>query len=245
MNVSGFTSNINTDADIRLYDENGKEIKTTVLERSITKVRVNIEILEEKTVPISYTVSGEPADGYRITGEYESTRNSVVIAGRSSAVQKIEAIEIPDGVVDVTGETENVTTLIDIKEYLPDGIILAEEDFNGYINVTVHIGQEMRRTFSTAVDSIRITGVPAGFTALITDPDRYCSITLLGLDSELGGVNVNTLEVSVDVAAWLEDEAIEELESGYYRIPISVSIPEDSSVVWETLEVQVHITEEQ
>lgn len=245
VNVSGFTSNINTDADIRLYDENGKEIKSTVLERSITKVRVNIEILEEKTVPIHYIVSGEPADGYRITGEYESTRNRVVVAGRSSAVQKIETIEIPDGVVDVTGAAEDVTILVDLKEYLPDGIILAEEDFNGYINITVHIGQEMRRTFSTAVDSIRITGVPAGFTALITDPDRYCSITLLGLDSELGGVNVNTLEVSVDVAAWLENEAIEELESGYYRIPISVNIPNDSAVVWEEQEVQVHITEEQ
>ena len=245
VNVSGFTSNINTDADIRLYDENGKEIKSTILERSITKVRVNIEILEEKTVPIHYIVSGEPGDGYRITGEYESTRNRVVVAGRSSAVQKIETIEIPDGIVDVTGAVEDVTILVDLKEYLPDGIILAEEDFNGYINITVHVGQEMRRTFSTAVDSIRITGVPAGFTALITDPDKYCSITLLGLDSELGGVNVNTLEVSVDVAAWLENEAIEELESGYYRIPISVNIPDDSSVVWEEQEVQVHITEEQ
>ena len=245
VNVSGFTSNINTDADIRLYDENGKEIKSTVLERSITKVRVNIEILEEKTVAINYIVSGEPADGYRITGEYESTRNSVVIAGRSSAVQKIEALEIPDGVVDVTGATEDVTKLIDLKDYLPDGIVLAEEDFNGYINVTVHVGQEMRRTFSTAVDSIRITGVPAGFTAQITDPDKYCSITLLGLDSELGEISVNTLEVSVDVAAWLEDEAIEELESGYYRIPISVSIPDGSAVVWEKVEVQLHITEEQ
>ena len=243
VNVSGFTSNINTDADIRLYDEDGKEIPSATLERSITRVRVNIEILEEKSVPINYTVSGEPADGYRLTGEYESTRNSVIIAGRSGAVQKIEAIEIPDGVVDVTGETENVTKLIDLKEYLPDGIVLAEEDFNGFINVTVYIGQEMRRTFSTAVDSIRITGVPAGYTALITDPDSYCSITLLGLASELGEINVNTLEVSVDMAAWLADEAIEELESGYYRIPISVGIPDDSSVVWEAFEVQVHITE--
>ncbi|MCH5259378.1 MAG: hypothetical protein J1F18_06485 [Lachnospiraceae bacterium] len=245
VNVSGFTSNINTDADIRLYDENGKEIPSTALERSITRVRVNIEILEEKTVPINYIFSGTPADGYRTMGEYESTRNNVVIAGRSSAVQKIEAIEIPEGVVDVTGATENVTKLIDLKEYLPDGIILAEEDFNGFVNVTVYIGQEMRRSFSTAVDSIRIVGVPAGFTAQITDPERYCSITLLGLDSELVEINMNTLEVSVDVGAWLENEAVEELESGFYRIPISVSIPDGSAVVWEEQEVQVHITEEQ
>ena len=244
VNVSGFTSNINTDADIRLYDEDGMEIQSKVLERSISRVRVNVEILEEKTVPISYKAAGIPAEGHRLTGEIESTRNSVVIAGRSQTVQNVEAIEIPDTVLDVNGAAEDMTVLVDLKKYLPDGIILAEEDFSGLINITVHVGQEMRRTFSKAVDTIRITGVPAGFNALITDPETYCTITLLGLSTELQAIDVNTLVVSVDVAAWLEGEEIDELESGFYRIPVSVSIPEESAVVWEKMEVQVHFTEE-
>ena len=243
VNVSGFTNNINTDADIRLYDEDGIEIRSAILERSITRVRVNVEILEQKTVPISYTTFGVPAEGYRLTGQMESTRNNVVIAGRSSIVQNIEAIEVPESVVDVTGATNDVTVLVDLKEYLPEGVILAEEDFSGMINITAYVGQETRRTFSKSVDDIRITGVPAGFNALITDPENYCSVILLGLASELGEVNVNTLVVSVDVAEWLENEEIEELESGYYRIPISVNLPEDSAITWEELEVQVHITE--
>ena len=243
VNISGFTNNINTDADIRLYDEDGIEIRSAILERSITRVRVNVEILEQKTVPISYTTFGVPAEGYRLTGQMESTRNNVVIAGRSSIVQNIEAIEVPESVVDVTGATNDVTVLVDLKEYLPEGVILAEEDFSGMINITAYVGQETRRTFSKSVDDIRITGVPAGFNALITDPENYCSVILLGLASELGEVNVNTLVVSVDVAEWLENEEIEELESGYYRIPISVNLPEDSAITWEELEVQVHITE--
>ena len=243
VNISGFTSNINTDADIRLYDEEENEIQTTSLERSITKVRVNVEILEKKTVPIHFTAVGTPADGYRLTGEFESTRNNVVIAGRSQTVQNVGAIEIPEGVIDVTGATENVTTLVDLNEYLPEGTVLAEDDFEGRINITTYIGQEIRRTFTAAVDNIRITGVPAGYNALITDPDTYCVITLLGLSSELQEINVNTLEVTVDVAAWLEGESIEEPESGFYRIPLSVNIPENSAVVWEPIEVQVHITE--
>ena len=243
VNVSGFTSNINTDTDIRLYDEDENEIQATNLERSITKVRVNIEILEKKTVPISFAVSGTPAEGYRMTGEYESTRNSVVIAGRSKTVQNVEAIEIPEGVIDVTGATEDVTTLVDLKGYLPDGIILAEDDFTGMVNITVYVGQEMRRTFSGNVDNIRVTGVPAGFKAVITDPDNNFNIVLLGLAAELQAVNFSTLEASVNVGAWLEEEEIEEPESGYYRIPVSLNLPEDSAVVWEELEVQVHITE--
>ena len=243
VDVSDFISNIGADTDIRLYDEDGNEIQSASLERSISKVRVSIEILEKKTVPITYTAIGTPADGYRMTGESESTRNNVVIAGRSSVIQKIEAVEIPEGIIDVTDATENVTMLIDLKEYLPDGTILAEDDFNGLINVTIFIDQEMRRTMSENVDDIRIIGVPAGFRAEITDPEEYCSIILLGLASELEAIDVNTLGVNVDVAAWLESQGIDELESGYYRIPVSVSIPEGSAVVWERLEVQVHITE--
>ena len=243
VDVSGFTSNIGTDADVRLYNEDGVEIKSANLERSITKVRVNVEILEEKTVPIIYTVSGVPADGYRMTGEITSSRNSVVIAGRSKLVQNVNAIEIPEGVIDVSDAREGVTASVDLKDYLPDGVILAEDDFSGIINVTVAVGQEMRRTVSVDVEDIRITGLSAGFRAEIIDPDAQCSITLIGLASELDEVNVNTLEVSVDITAWLEDEEIEEPEPGYYRMPLSINLLEDSAVVWDGPEVQVHITE--
>lgn len=245
VNVSAFTSIIKTDADIRLYDEDGVEISAANLERSITKVRVNVEILEKKTVPITYTVTGVPADGYQLTGESASTRTNVVIAGRSNQVQNINAIEIPEGIIDVSDARENVTTLIDLKKYLPDGIVLAEDDFTGKIDVTVYVDQEMRRTFNVPARSIRITGLPAGFKAEIIDPEDECSITLAGLASEVNSVNVNALEANVDIAAWLEDEEIEELEPGYYRIPLSISIPEDSAVVWEVPEAQVYISEAQ
>ena len=243
VNVSGFTSNINTDADIRLYDEDGKEIRSTILERSITKVRVTIEILETKTVPISYAAVGTPADGYRMTGEYESTRNNVVIAGRSATVQKIDVIEIPTGILDVSGATDNVTTLVDLKEYLPDGIILAEEDFTGMINITAYIGPEVRRTLAASVQNMRVIGVPDDFTAEIIEPNSYFSIAFFGLAEDFEEINLSGLEVSVDVAAWLAREEIEELESGYYWIPASVNLPEDSELTYEELQVHIHLVE--
>lgn len=243
VDVSGFMGNIGTDADIRLYDSENNEIQSQSLEKSISKVRVYIEILEQKTVPITYNVLGTPADGYRMTGEIESTRSSVLIAGRSSVVQKINAIEIPAEAVDVTGATEDVTVLIDLNEYLPEGITLAEEDFKGVVSVTVHIDQVIRRTFSKRFDDIRIIGVPEGFEADFAEPDNSCLITLSGLPAELQEINTNTLEVSADIGAWLEDEEMETPESGYYMIPLSVSLPEDSAVTWEETEAQVHITE--
>ncbi|MDE7131016.1 MAG: hypothetical protein K2O65_04355 [Lachnospiraceae bacterium] len=245
VNVSGFTNPISTDVEIRLYDETGTEIRSASLEKSISKVRVNIDILETKTVPINYQISGVPADGYRLTGENTSTRSNVMIAGKSRIIQNITAIEIPEGVIDVAGTREDVTTLIDLKQYLPEGTIIAEEDFTGMINVTVSVGQEMRRIFTIPVRDIRITGVPAGWKTEITDPDGICTITLIGLPAELQEINVNTLEVTVDMTAWLADQELEEPEPGFHQMPLIVSLPEDSAVVWEETEVQVHVTEEE
>ena len=243
VDVSGFTSNIGADAEIRLYNADGVEVKAANLERSITKVRVNVEILEQKTVPINYTSTGVPADGYRLTGETTSTRYSVAIAGRSSLIQNVNAIDIPEGIIDVSDARENVTAQINLKDYLPDGVILAEEEFDGMVDVTVYVGQEMRRTFNVAVRNIRITGLPAGLEAEIFDPENECSITLIGLASELDAVNVNSLETSVDITAWLADEELDQLEPGYYRMPLSISLSEDSAVVWEGPEVQIYISE--
>ncbi|MDE6844421.1 MAG: hypothetical protein K2J99_01455 [Lachnospiraceae bacterium] len=243
VDVSAFTSYIRTDADIRLYNADGVEIKSENLELSITKVSVNVEILEQKTVPVTYTSTGVPADGYRLIGETTSTRYNVVIAGRSGLIQNVNAIVIPEEAIDVSGARENVTAQINLKDYLPDGVILAEEDFDGLVDVTVYVGQEMRRTFNVAVRNIRITGLPAGLEAEIFDPEEECSITLIGLASELDAVNVNTLETSVDINAWLADEELDELEPGYYRMPLSISLPEDSAVVWEGPEVQIYISE--
>ena len=243
VDVSGFTRNINTDADVRLYNDQDNVIPPDNLERSITKVRVNIEILEKKTVPIAYTVSGTPADGYQMTGETASTRNSVEIAGRSQTVQNINAIEIPEGVIDITDETADVTTLVDIKDYLPDGVIIAEDGFTGMVEITVHIGQEVRRTFSRSVEDIRIIGVPAGFQAVITEPEGNCSVVMHGLSEDFQEINIGELQVSVNVAQWLENQGMGQPASGYYNIPISVNLPADSAVTWEAQDVQVHITE--
>lgn len=246
VDVSGLTGSIGTigaDTDIRLYDAEGKEIRSASLEKSISKVRVSVDILEMKTVPISYLASGVPADGYRMTGETKSSRNNIVIAGKSKTVQNVSAIEIPEGEIDVTGAQEDVTTLVDLRKYLPEGIIFAEEDFTGMVNITVFIEQEVRRTLSVKAEDIRITGVPAGYEARVVDPEENYSIALVGLASEFDEINLNTLQVSVDVAAWIADEELAEPEIGFHQMPLSVNLPEGSAIVWGEQEVQVHLTE--
>ena len=243
VDISGFTSNIGTDSDIRLYNEAGVEIKAQSIEKSITKVRVNVEILEKKTVPISFKFSGIPAEDYRTTGEITSSRNSVELAGKSETLRGISAIEIPEGVIDVSGAVETVETVIDLRDYLPAGVVLAEEGFDGNISVSVQIEQQRRQTVSGMMENIQFVGVPEGYEAVINEPEERYRVTLIGLASELAEIDVNTLEVYVDVAAWIEAQENPEPESGYFRMPLAVRLPERSQVILEDVDVNVHLRE--
>lgn len=240
---SAFTGNIGTDSEIRLYNEDGVEIRSQSIEKNITKVRVNVEILEQKSVPIVYRASGTPADGFRMTGVITGSRNNVLIAGKSETLRNIESIEIPETAIDVTDARESVETVIDLNDYLPEGIRLVEEDFEGKVSVSVQIEQERRQTVFIEVDDIQLNGVPAGYTAVVTEPEERYGIVLVGLASELSNIDVNTIETYVDVAAWLEEQESTEPESGYYRMPLAVSLPENTTVTWENVWVNVHITE--
>lgn len=243
VDISGFTSNIGTDSDIRLYNEEGVEIRSQSIEKNITKVRVNVEILEKKTVPIVYAVGGTPAEGFRMTGEVNGSRQNVMIAGKSDILREISSIEVPESTIDVNGATETVETVINLHDYLPENVILAEDDFDGIVSVSVQIEQERRQTVYVPLDEIQITGVPIGSRATINEPDENYSIVLVGLSSELSEIDTNTITAYIDVAAWLEQQENTETENGYYRMPLEVRLPENSPVTWEEAWINVHLTE--
>ncbi len=56
VDVTGFTSNIGTDADIVLLDSEGNTVDSSQVSMNIKTVRVNVVIYETKYVPINYVV---------------------------------------------------------------------------------------------------------------------------------------------------------------------------------------------
>ena len=85
-----------------------------------------------------------------------------MIAGKSDILQDIASIVVPEGVIDVGGARETVETMVDLNQYLPEGIILAEEDFDGKVSVAVQVEQERRQTVSVAVEDIAVYGYGDG-----------------------------------------------------------------------------------
>lgn len=242
VNVSGFTNSIGTDSEIRLYDEEDRVVSSPSINKSISKVRVNVEILETKTVPINWNVSGTPARGYQATGDITATRDSVLIAGKSKTIANIESIDIPETKLDITGATENVEQFINLREYLPDGVIIAEEDFQGVVQVEVAVEQNSEREVTLLTNRIHITNMPEGFEGEIVEDEKTYQITLVGLASVLEEVDVNSIQATVDVAAYMESNDMEEMHIGYYMAELSYNLDNNINVK-EKIRVGLNVTE--
>ncbi len=244
VDISGFSNDISTDSEVRLYDENGKEITAENIEKSISKVRVSVEILERKVLPITCEVTGTPEEGRQFTGEITFSKETVTVAGKSKLLENVEAIAIPAGVLDVTDASEDVTVLVDITNYLPDGVSLAENNFVGRVNVTARIEAESDRAVRIPVGRIRFDGLPEGYRAVITEPANECSITFSGLLAVLSEVKAEEVTAVVDLEAWMAGEDMDELTEGSYWMPVNATVEGRNLRQNGVTEVRVHIIEE-
>lgn len=242
VNVSGFTNSIGTDSEIRLYDEDDRIVSSESINKSISKVRVTVEILETKTVPINWNISGTPARGYQVAGELDATRNNVLIAGKSKTIANIDSIDIPETELDITGATENVEKLVDLKNFLPDGVIFAEENFRGMLRVNIPIEQNVERVVTLYTNRIQILNMPEGFEGEITEDENSYQITLVGLADDVNAVDASSIQASVDVAAYMEDNGIEEISAGHYMADLIFNLDENIDVK-ENIRVGLNITE--
>jgi YbbR domain-containing protein len=242
VDVTGFTSNIGTDADILLYDAEGNVLDPTSSGASmnIKTVRVNVQILETKYVPVNYVVTGEPASGYAMTGQVEATPSEVLIAGRSSAIASISEITVDAPELDVTGQTANVNATIELAGYLPSGVSFGDGDFNGTASVVIYIGNLIEGTFDVNIRNIGITNPVDGFDITVDDSEyETVSLTLQGLYSNIKSVDQSALKGNVDVSAMMEKNGITELEEGTYNAEVIWSLPDG---VVEKGTVNVYVT---
>lgn len=204
VSVTGFTQDISTDADIELYDFEGHEINSDSLNCNIKSVKINVEILRTKLVDIALSSSGTPADGYEATGEITYDPANILIAGKPSVLDNVDKIKIPAEELNITGQTGDMMSLVDISDNLPTGISFADSNFNGMISVTVYIEKTVDRRFTLATKDIKLLNIPEGMTAEIVDPEDEYSVSLNGLRATVNGIEASDIIATADLSSILE-----------------------------------------
>lgn len=240
--VTGFISDISTGGEIKLYDADRKEISKERLSLNINNVGVKVEILATKAVPLRFSATGIPAEGYRATGVVTSAPDTVLLAGKANVLNNLSVIEVPDTEIDINGATENVTTLIDIEEFLPGNVERADEAFDGMVAVTAYVEQEVIRTIMMSEQAIEVDNLPEGYIAEVTAYEEQFPVQIRGLEADVNSVDVNELRAYIDIAALMENGVIEELGENYYDVSLLLNLP-DTVSLRENITVRLNIKE--
>lgn len=239
IDVSDATTSMSANLEVSLFDSEGNLLELSNVKKNVNYVRMSVEVLATKEVPIELDYIGEPADGYLLTGVIESDPSTVTIAGTSSTLSGISKISIPAEELDISGATEDVTETINIKDILEAlNVQIADSSFNGRINATVHVEPVYERTFEIADDSIEITNLPEGIEAEIVSTDETQELTVSGLEATVKALHLSTLNPSIDVSSWMEEEGHTSIAGHTYTIPVSFTL--DEEITQET-EVTVRV----
>ena len=237
INVAGAgPGELSAKVDIHLLDAQGNEITYANVTKNTNAIMTTVEVHATEEIPVEYQYMGEPAEGYLETGVFEATPQTVRIAGTTGALNRINKIVVSKSEVDITGATGNLEQVIDLKNYLPNTVYFADSSFDGKAYVTVYVEPIAEKKISLAKEKVTIVNVPEGYTAIFPENINMPTATLYGLQEKLNAMG--TLGGTVDVAAWMENQAMEEIVPGLHAVPVEVNVPESFEM---TEEVSVYI----
>lgn len=238
INVTDSTSSLSANVDIKLYDGDDNELTLESVKKNVDSAHMTVEVLATKEVPVEIEYMGVPEDGYMATGEVESSVPTVRIAGTGSTLAGISAITVPEDRMNITGQTDNLVDIINLKEYLPSNVRLADKSFDGKITATVYIEPIVSKDLTVAAENISVTGVPDGMEAEITSTAEEYNITVSGLSRDVSILRDSSVTGILNLTQWMEDNGVEELTPGTYTIPVTFNLAEDITVVPD---INIHI----
>lgn len=229
--VTGFSTDINTNVELKLYDADDKEIKNNSVTMNISTVNIAVTILATKEVPLSFAAAGAPKDGYGVGGDITSDPATVKVAGRKTALDAITKLSVNDSAIDLTDRDESFTQTVNIRKYLPSNIQLADSSFNGNVNVTVNIEKIIEKTFNIPAAKIAVSNAPTGFKLIKQDvPDgshATYNIRVSGIESAVNSIDEDSIIGVVDMDAVLNKYGLTEWAAGGYQGDLTFNLPEN------------------
>ncbi|MCR5178353.1 MAG: hypothetical protein K6C95_05155 [Lachnospiraceae bacterium] len=252
VDVTGFTTDIETDAEIVLYDERGKEIKDSAIVKNIETVRVTISILQTKRVPVRAVITGTPAPGYLLNGEVGVNPDTLLIAGKGSNLNAVEEIVLAGSEFDVTDMTSDLEKSVSVKNMLPGGVTLGDSDFGGQVTVTAGIELAKVMEYDLPASNIRIENIPAGMRATLQTQDAdgdgvgdgLVDVVVRGLEADVTDDNIRKITGVADLTELTDRIGADAVNEGAYTVSLSLQLP-DGLYQAETTRVLIYLEREE
>ena len=204
--VGSVNSDIEQKADIIILDAYGDKIDNDKLVVKQSQADVTVNIYPTKTVPIYLNTKGKPEDGYSVVStEYEP--RSIKIAGPLEELNKIKSVNIDN--VSVSGLDENLQTSVDLKEYLPDELIIADSNTTFAVNISIE--KTVTKTINIEKKDVKLLNKINGYEYDVIVPN-FSSVEIEGVNESIADIKVSDIEPSIDCEKLLPGRNKIELE---------------------------------
>jgi YbbR domain-containing protein len=238
VSIDGYSSDINTSAELKLYDAENNEIKNSSITMNISTVNIAVTILATKEVPITFVIPDEPPAGYCLSDETLSVPETVTLAGLKSVLDGVTKVTVTDALLSVAEDKEDKTVIVNIKKYLPTGTQFADSSFNGNVSVTIGIEPIVTKELKIPSKNFAAGNKPEGFNVTLIDVDEedYYTIKISGTQEAVDSITANDVIGVVDMDRMAKDLGIDEWTEGSYHgkltfnLPDSVTLGEDYSM---------------
>ena len=227
IDVDGMSMNLSDNVIPALYDADGQEIDTTKLKLSNTTVTISAKILSVKEIPLVFSTSGVPYGDNRVV-EISSKPETIKVKGSSTTLNPLSSLNIPGDVLNVSGASEDITTTIDISEYLPDGVELVNAS-DATVTVTVRIEAYELKKFNLSTSQINVNGLDSNYD--LSFDQSTVAVTVSGLKNDLNKLNTSQLSASIDVT---------DLGVGTHQVNLDLNLDEDN-YAYQTITVTIEI----
>ena len=227
IDVDGMSMNLSDNVIPALYDADGQEIDTTKLKLSNTTVTISAKILSVKEIPLVFSTSGVPYGDNRVV-EISSKPETIKVKGSSTTLNPLSSLNIPGDVLNVSGASEDITTTIDISEYLPDGVELVNAS-DATVTVTVRIEAYELKKFNLSTSQINVNGLDSNYD--LSFDQSTVAVTVSGLKNDLNKLNTRQLSASIDVT---------DLGVGTHQVNLDLNLDEDN-YGYQTITVTIEI----
>lgn len=216
--LDGTNTNISKKCPVILYDKNNKEIKSDEIELSDKKIRVNVNVLRAKQVPIS-TINkdelGKPADGY-VVDDVILSSDSITVYGSEESLDSIESLDIQDD-IDVSDAKGDVTQNIDVTGKLPKGLSVSGEST---ITVKVLIKKLITRTFEYDASEVSLNDLSSDLDVQLVT--KKVKVALQGEEEVISQLTKDDMAISADLG---------KVKEGTTTVHVDVAVPDNTTLM--------------
>ena len=216
VSVQNKSESFESKAELVCLDSSGNAMTSKQLKLSSDTVDVSVSVYPEKTVKVNVSTIGIVADGYSL-GEITYNPDTVVIAGDAETLAKIDSIDIDN--ISVSGLDDDFETNVDVADYLPQDVILADDD-NKEIAIKIDITKIVQKVINVTTNDITLKNTDPKMEYRVVIPSTY-KLTVSATEDKMKDIAADDLNLFLDV---------KDLGVGNHEVVIGYDISDDYTV---------------